>query len=737
MKRHLAPFLAALFAACLVPGTARPDVILSELCDPQSNYSTDRFIEIFNTGPGAVDLTGWSVVAVANGVDALTWTLSGSIAAGEARVCGYTTPVAAFTVHFPHAAWHANTAGAGSYNWNGKVNDGAKLKNAGGTVIDHVLATGDLFNDRDMVRNSNIGAPNPTYTPSEWTITTVTLATDASPGTHNGSAPPAPGPAISDIVTDPAAPSAGVGTHVQASVVDTSGPLVSVDLAWGTSSASLANGIPMELLSDSTWRTTAQIPGQAAGASIYYRVQAAGGAASSSSSIRSYTIPGGGSGGAPTVLAVGEMSDSTLLVFFSEPVEETSAETPANYTVGSLTAVNAVRDPAAPAQVLITVRNIPAGTRTLTVNGVADLSSNYAYGATRSFTYIDVSIPPGYYDGTAGLTGSALRAALHHIIKNHTSVSYSQALTSFATTDVKPNGKIWDMYSDVPGGTPPYEYNVGQTGQGGSEGLGYNREHSFPQSWFNGAAPTYSDLWNLYPTDSYVNGMRGNYPYGEVGSATSTSQNGSRVGPSVTPGYAGTVFEPVDAYKGDLARGMFYISTRYFGQDGSWPGSPATTKSQWLPWAADQLKEWSYGDPVSWKERMRNGAIYVIQGNRNPFVDHPEFVMAMYDSNAVAGVDLAPAHGAIRLRQNAPNPFTARTSIAFDLQRRASVSLRIYDVQGRQVRVLVDGRDMEPGSHALEWNGRDESGVLLRAGLYLCRLEAGGAAETKRMVFTR
>jgi hypothetical protein len=78
------------------------------------------------------------------------------------------------------------------------------------------------------------------------------------------------------------------------------------------------------------------------------------------------------------------------------------------------------------------------------VNGVADLSAEAAYGASRAFTYIDVTIPPGCYAGTAGRKGSALRAALHNLIKNHTVKSYAYALTAFAITDIKPNGKIWD-----------------------------------------------------------------------------------------------------------------------------------------------------------------------------------------------------------------------------------------------------------------------------------------------------
>ena len=729
-------FVAVMFAVSVAVTPARSSIILSELCDPASNYTTDRFIEIYNTGPDAVDLTNWSVVAVANSVGGTTWTLSGTIAAGQARVMGYTTPVAAFTVNFPNAAWNAFSSSGGAYNWNGRIGDGAKLKNASGTVIDLVVATGDLFVDKDYVRNSNITSPNSVYTPSEWTATAVTLATDGSPGLHNGSQVTGAAPRIADILTSPAPPAPGDTVHVRASVVDTSGAIASVTLSWGLASTSLPNNIALALVSDSTYRTSTPIPGQSAGASVYYRIQAVGASATGTSPVLSYTI-GGGAGGAPTVLAVGEMSDSTLLVQFSEPVEETSAETPVNYTVGALTAVDAVRDPAATSQVLVTVHGLTAGARTLSVNGVADLSASVAYGATCSFNYVDVSVPAGYYASATGLKGSALRVALHSIIHNHTVKSYSHALTAFATTDLKPNGKIWDVYSDVPGGTPPYEYSVGETGQGAAEGLGYNREHSWPQSWFNGVSPPYSDLWNLYPTDAYVNNRRGNYAFGEVGSASWTSLNGSRVGSSASAGFSGTVFEPIDAFKGDLVRSAFYMSTRYFGDDGSWSTSDATDGAELLPWAAAQYLTWSTSDPVSWKERMRNGAIYVIQNNRNPFVDHPEFVAMIYDSNSVASVGDGPSASAIRLRQNLPNPFSSRTTIGFDLARREQVTLRIYDVTGRMVRTLANGSVLESGSHRLEWNGRDEGGARLEAGLYFCRLVAGPVSQTRRMVLAR
>ena len=135
-----------------------------------------------------------------------------------------------------------------------------------------------------------------------------------------------------------------------------------------------------------------------------------------------------------------------------------------------------------------------------------------------------------------------------------------------------------------------------------------------------------TDLFHIYPTDGYVNGKRDNYPYGEVGTASWTSLNGSKLGTSITPGYSSVVFEPIDAYKGDFARTYFYMATRYLGEDSNWPGSPMVNGSQPKSWALQLLHSWHQDDPVSAKEIARNNAVYAIQNNRNPYIDHPEFV---------------------------------------------------------------------------------------------------------------
>jgi len=138
--------------------------------------------------------------------------------------------------------------------------------------------------------------------------------------------------------------------------------------------------------------------------------------------------------------------------------------------------------------------------------------------------------PTGYYNDAAGKSGEALLAALHEIIDGHNDKGYNALKAGYESTDVKPNGNVWDIYSDVPNGTPPYEFQFGNTcGTYSNEGDCYNREHTFPQSWFSKSSPMRNDIIQVLPTDGKVNGMRGNYPYGEVDNPTKTSLNGSKV----------------------------------------------------------------------------------------------------------------------------------------------------------------------------------------------------------------
>ena len=235
-------------------------------------------------------------------------------------------------------------------------------------------------------------------------------------------------------------------------------------------------------------------------------------------------------------------------------------------------------------------------------------------------------IPEGYYADAEGKTGQELRLALHDIIKNHRSVAYSSLGDYYGYTDLDENNRIIDIYSNQ-------HYTLDQAGgSSASEGNGWNKEHTWPQSWFGSGTPK-SDIFHVYPTDAKVNNMRSNYPYAEVKNVTFTSSNGSKLGTSKTPGYSGKAFEPADEYKGDIARTYFYMSTRYYTEDASWKTSAMTNKCEIEPWAMAMLLQWNDQDPVSQKEIDRNNAVYnFVQWNRNPFIDHPEYAHMIWDN---------------------------------------------------------------------------------------------------------
>ncbi len=242
---------------------------------------------------------------------------------------------------------------------------------------------------------------------------------------------------------------------------------------------------------------------------------------------------------------------------------------------------------------------------------------------------LGAQIPAGYYNNAEGKTGDALKVALHNIIKGHNPVGYDGLIDAYPDTDCDANGKIIDIYSNKQ--WSPYS---GQCGSYKKEGDCWNREHTWPQSWFNEQSTPRCDLFHVYPTDGYVNNRRSSYPYGEVGSASYTSGNGSKLGTCKTPGYTDKVFEPIDEYKGDIARGFFYMSVRYYSEDSNWDSSDMTNKSVIKDWAMKMLLRWHEQDPVSQKEIDRNNVVYSkYQHNRNPFIDHPEYARMIWDEN--------------------------------------------------------------------------------------------------------
>lgn len=258
-------------------------------------------------------------------------------------------------------------------------------------------------------------------------------------------------------------------------------------------------------------------------------------------------------------------------------------------------------------------------------------------------TGITWAIPANYYSTVNTQRNAALKTVLYNKILGHTSVSYTPGVwNAYSTTDVQPNGKIWDVYSTRFDVASPYEFTLSidqDNGSGGSnEGEKYNREHSFPQSWFGGSvSPMVSDVHHIYATDKKVNNVRSNYPFGNVSSATFTSLYGGKLGTGSNFGYAGIVFEPIDEYKGDIARAQLYMAARYDNLIAGWVNNgnandvlSGNAHPAYDSWYINLLISWHNLDPVSDKERKRNDAVYAIQNNRNPFVDSPQFVQRIW-----------------------------------------------------------------------------------------------------------
>ena len=242
-------------------------------------------------------------------------------------------------------------------------------------------------------------------------------------------------------------------------------------------------------------------------------------------------------------------------------------------------------------------------------------------------------IPDGYYTNANGKSDEALMTALEGIVYTHTELGYDDLWKAFNTTDMGDDGYYIDMYS-----TCKYNYKSTHVGNAKYVGQGLNREHSFPKSWFGGEImPMFTDLTMIIPTDAYVNQRRSNYPYGVcngpdvvtyVNEELGVSMLG-KLGKSTYDGYSAKVFEPDDEYKGDFARIYFYMVTCYKSMVEYWPGCDQldyqdNQYNAFSDWSMQMLMEWHRADPVSQKELIRNEGVYEKQGNRNPFVDHPE-----------------------------------------------------------------------------------------------------------------
>lgn len=295
-------------------------------------------------------------------------------------------------------------------------------------------------------------------------------------------------------------------------------------------------------------------------------------------------------------------------------------------------------------------------------------------------------VPTGYYNTATG-TGYALKTQLKKIIDDVTdgitpeylhldrgygsgpSQSNNGLWSGYGTTDrdmgigYENDNTIVDVYTEKPAGVDTFNFNFntasgsnkGQCGSYSVEGDCYNREHMIPQSYFGSGGIARNDIQHVYPTDGKVNAVHNDWAFGKVDVASYTSSNGSKLGSALNSGYsvgfAGTVFEPIDEFKGDIARVYFYFATRYEDQMvfnyNTYTGVDArvmfdgTANKVFSATFLNILLTWNAQDPVSTKEVNRNNAAYIHQGNRNPYIDNSSYITSIWGSPlAIESYDL-------------------------------------------------------------------------------------------------
>ena len=228
--------------------------------------------------------------------------------------------------------------------------------------------------------------------------------------------------------------------------------------------------------------------------------------------------------------------------------------------------------------------------------------------------------PGDYYDATNGKSGEQLKSALHDIIDDHTEISYSNVWEALRETDEDPSNSnnVILLYTGR---------SQGKNENGGNAD-DWNREHVWAKSHgdFGTSMGPGTDLHHLRPTDASVNSSRSNLDFDEGGSEHTEAAGNY---------YDSDSWEPRDSVKGDVARMIFYMDVRYEGDSGEPDlelNNQVNNGSAPYHGKLSVLLEWHEEDPVDDLERRRNEIIYTdYQHNRNPFIDHPEWVAEIWE----------------------------------------------------------------------------------------------------------
>ncbi|PAT02264.1 hypothetical protein CI105_02670 [Candidatus Izimaplasma bacterium ZiA1] len=233
----------------------------------------------------------------------------------------------------------------------------------------------------------------------------------------------------------------------------------------------------------------------------------------------------------------------------------------------------------------------------------------------------------GYYNGADGLNGLVLKSFLHNLIDDHSAKSYSSLWGYLAETDKDPNNpnNVILFYTG---------WSDSNQNHGGAASE-WNREHVWAKGHgdFGTATGPGTDLHHIRPTDVSVNGKRASLDF-DIGGSLYYDADGS-----TTNKVDNDSWEPRDEVKGDVARMIFYMAVRYEGDEAKYDyldleiNNYVDNGTAPLMGKLDVLLQWNIDDPVDDFEMNRNNVIYGIQGNRNPFIDHPEFAEKVFANN--------------------------------------------------------------------------------------------------------
>lgn len=319
---------------------------------------------------------------------------------------------------------------------------------------------------------------------------------------------------------------------------------------------------------------------------------------------------------------------------------------------------------------------------------------------------VAISLNADYYDTVISLTGQSLYNGLRTLISNNTNSSYDSSKDVLFQTLDNTGGNVTCVYTGQ-------VYNVGYNYNGSSNP---NTEHTYAQSWFTSSEESKkkSDLHHLFITNSVVNSSRGNYPLTAVANHGSATVYYSSTPRQSYRGYSSTshmVFEPADQFKGNIARALLYFNTRYSGQ------SLVQQNENMLP----VLLQWHIADPPDAAEVTRNNGVYNYQHNRNPYVDHPEFVARIWGGTS-AEDELIMNIPELYISSTYPNPFNNSLSISVASKNASPVSTTIYNLKGQMV--FTQNSAMNAGETKFFWDGKDEKGMDASPGVYVIKVKS-------------